>query len=113
MRTESDAVLLRIFFGEEDRHAGHALYEALVAAARERKMAGATVLHAPEGFGRSRYVRTERNVDSGARLPLVVEIVDTEERINAFLPLVGDMIESGLMTMEKVRAIYYRRAAPP
>ncbi|MGH6967699.1 MAG: DUF190 domain-containing protein [Stellaceae bacterium] len=113
MRTASDAVLLRIFVGEEDRHAGRATYEALVAKALEHKLAGATVLHAPEGFGRSRYVRTERNVDSGPRLPLVVEIVDTEERINQFVPVVSEMIESGLVTLEKVRAIHYRRSAPP
>ena len=113
MRAASDAVLLRIFVGEEDRHAGHATYEVLVAKAIEHELAGATVLHAPEGFGRSRYVHTERNVDSGARLPLVVEIVDSEDRINAFLPVVSATIESGLMTLEKVRAIHYRRAAPP
>lgn len=112
MRAASDAVLLRIFVGEEDRHAGRATYEALVAKALEHKLAGATVLHAPEGFGRSRYVRTERNIDSGARLPLVIEIVDSEDRIDGFLPVLNELIDSGLVTLEKVRAIHYRRAAP-
>lgn len=112
MGVASDAVLLRIFVGEEDRHAGRATYEALVTKALEHKLAGATVLHAPEGFGRSRYVRTERNVDSGARTPIVVEIVDTEDRINAFVRVVSDIIESGLMTLEKVRTIRPRRPDP-
>ncbi|HEV2160695.1 MAG TPA: DUF190 domain-containing protein [Stellaceae bacterium] len=112
MRAASDAVLLRIFVGEEDRHSGRATYEALVAKALEHKLAGATVLHAPEGFGRSRYVRSERNVDSGACAPMVVEIVDTEDRINAFVSVVSDMIESGIMTLEKVRAFRSRRPDP-
>lgn len=109
MRVAFDAVLLRIFVGEEDRYAGRATYEALVAKALEHKLAGATVLHAPEGFGRSRYVRAERNVDSGALAPIVVEIVDTEDRINAFVPVISDMIESGLVTLEKVRVFHSRR----
>jgi uncharacterized protein len=72
-------------------------------------MAGATVLPGPEGFGRSRYVRSELNVDAGLRLPVVVEIIDSEEQINRFLPIVHEMVESGLVTLEKVRAIRYRR----
>ena len=113
MRVASEAVLLRIFVGEEDRHAGHALCEALVTTALDRKMAGATVLYAPEGFGRSRYVRSELNVDSGSRLPMVVEIVDSQDQIDRFLPILEEMVESGLVTLEKVRAIRYCRAGPP
>lgn len=108
-----EAVLLRIFIGEEDRFRGHALYEALVEAARRQAMAGATVLYAPEGYGRSRRVRSERNVDSGARLPMVVEIVDAPEQIDRFLPVLNEMVESGLVTMEKVRTIRYRPHAAP
>ena len=73
------------------------------------KMAGATVLPSPEGFGRSRWVRSELIVDAGPRLPMVVEIVDSEENVDRFLPMLHEMVESGLVTLEKVRAIHYRR----
>jgi PII-like signaling protein len=109
MSVPTEAVLLRIFVGEEDQYGGHALFKSLVTKALEMKMAGATVLPGPEGFGRSRYVRSELNVDAGPRLPMVVEIVDREENINRFIPVLHEMVESGLVTLEKVRAIYYRR----
>ena len=109
MRVPVDAILLRVFVGEEDRYDGRSLYQAIVATALERRMAGATVLPGPDGFGVSRSVRTELNVDAGPRCPMVVEIVDTEEEINRFLPVINEMIESGLVTMERVRAIRYRR----
>ena len=109
MRVPVDAILLRVFVGEEDRYEGRSLYQAIVATALERRMAGATVLPGPDGFGVSRSVRTELNVDAGPHSPMVVEIVDTEARINDFLPVIDEMIESGLVTMEKVRAIRYRR----
>lgn len=109
MSIAEDAVLLRIFMGEEDQYQGRPLYQAIVAQARAAKLAGATVLPGPEGFGRSRYIRSELNVDAGLRVPMVVEIVDSEAQIHAFLPRVHDMVESGLVTLEKVRAIYYRR----
>jgi uncharacterized protein len=109
MRAPVDAILLRVFVGEEDRYEGRSLYQAIVATALERRMAGATVLPGPDGFGVSRSVRTEVNVDAGPRSPIVVEIVDTEAQINDFLPVINEMIESGLVTMERVRAIRYRR----
>lgn len=109
MRRPVEAILLRVFVGEEDRYGGRSLYQAIVATALERRMAGATVLPGPDGFGISRSVRTELNVDAGPRSPMVVEIVDTEDEINRFLPVINDMIESGLVTMERVRAIRYRR----
>jgi uncharacterized protein len=105
----AEAVLLRVFVGEDDRYYGRALYQAIVAKALEEKMAGATVLPGPEGFGRSRYVRSELSVDAGPRLPMVVEIVDSAEQIDRFLPVLGEMVESGLVTLERVRAIHYRR----
>lgn len=108
MGTFAEAVLLRVVVGEEDRYGGRALYQAIVSRALKEKMAGATVLSAPEGFGRSRYVRSELNVDAGPRLPMVVEIVDSEEKIDRFLPIVHEMLESGLVTLEKVRAKRYR-----
>ena len=109
MGVVTEAVLLRVFVGEEDRYHGRVLYEAIVAKALERKMAGATVLPGPEGFGRSSHVRSELNVDAGPRRPMVVEIVDSEDRIDRFLPVLHEMVESGLVTLEKVRAIRYRR----
>ncbi len=109
MRASVEAVLLRVFVGEEDRYEGRSLYQAIVATALERRMAGATVLPGPDGFGISRSIRTELNVDAGPRSPMVVEIVDSEDQINRFLPVLNDMVESGLVTLEKVRAIRYRR----
>lgn len=77
--------------------------------ALEQKLEGATVLPGPDGFGQSRHVRSELSIDAGPRSPMIVEIVDREERINSFLPYLQDMVDSGLMTLEKVRAIRYRR----
>ena len=109
MHPPVEAVLLRVFVGEEDRYKGRSLYQAIVATALERRMAGATVLPGPDGFGVSRSLRTELNIDAGPRSPMVVEIIDSEDQINRFLPVLNDMVESGLVTMEKVRAIRYRR----
>lgn len=106
-----EATLLRIFVGENDRLHGHLLYRALVEKAQEMKMAGATVLPAPVGFGQSRMMRSELNVDAAPYLPIVIEIVDTEENIARFLPAIDGMIDSGLVTLEKVRAAFYRKAA--
>jgi uncharacterized protein len=89
MRTPVEAMLLRIFVGEEDRYQGRSLYQAIVMAALERRMAGATVLRGPEGFGISRSFRTEINVEAGARGPVVIEIVDTEKQISGFLPILN------------------------
>jgi len=123
MRAAVEAILLRVFVGEEDRYEGQPLYQAIVMSALQWRMAGATVLPGPDGFGTSRSIRTELNVDAGPRGPMIVEIVDTEEQINRFLPVLNSMIGSGLVTLERVRAIRYRRpdrlnsavpdAAPP
>ena len=109
MGTVVDAVLLRIFVGEDDRYHGQFLYEVIVAKALEQGMAGATVLPAPEGFGPSKRLRTEANVDAGPRLPVAIEIVDTQEAIDNFLPVVHDIVQSGLVTLGTVRAIHYQR----
>jgi uncharacterized protein len=100
-----EAVLLRVFVGEDDRHGEVALYQAIVERALAMRMAGATVLPGPEGFGPSRHIRSELSVDAGPRQPMVVEIVDSEEHINRFLPVLDSMVESGLVTLEKVRVI--------
>jgi PII-like signaling protein len=109
MRPSVEAVLLRVFVGEEDRYQGRPLYQAIVATALETHMAGATVLPGSDGYGISRSIRNELNVDAGPRNPMVVEIVDRENQIDRFLLLLNDMVESGLVTLEKVRAIRYRR----
>jgi uncharacterized protein len=105
----TEAVLLRVFLQEEDRYGRHALYKAIVARALEEKMAGATVLPGPLGFGRLRRVRSELNVDAGLGLPMVIELVDSAEQIDRFLPILNEMVDSGVVTLEKVRAIRYRR----
>jgi PII-like signaling protein len=105
----AEATLLRIFIAENDRLHGRPLYHVLVEKAREMKMAGATVLPAPAGFGQSRMVRSEINVDAGPHLPIVIEIIDSEEKIAGFLPAIDGMIDSGLVTLEKVRVAFYRK----
>lgn len=107
-RTE-DAVLLRIFIGERARHRGHPLYEAIVRAARDAGLAGATVLRGMMGYGHTGRIGAAKILDLSDDLPLVVEIVDAEARIEAFLPTLEGMIGSGLATLEKVRVL--RRSA--
>jgi uncharacterized protein len=108
MLQPTEAVLLRVFLGEDDHYGHRSLCQAIVARALEMQMAGATVLPGPAGFGHSRVVRSELSIDAGPRLPLVVEIVDTKEQIERFLPALDEMMESGLITIEKVRAIHFR-----
>jgi PII-like signaling protein len=107
MQLPRDAMLLRIFVGEDDRAEGLPLYEAIVLKARERQLAGATVLRGPMGFGRSSRLHTAKILRLSEDLPFIVEIVDTEERINAFLPELERIMGSGLVTLEKVRVIRY------
>jgi PII-like signaling protein len=108
MQIPHEAVLLRIFIGESDRWQHQPLYEAIVLKARERHLAGATVLRGPMGFGKSSRLHTAKILRLSADLPLVIEIVDSEEKINAFLPVLDPMIGGGLVTLEKVRVIEYR-----
>jgi uncharacterized protein len=107
MQLPKDAVLLRIFIGEDDRADGRPLYEAIVTAAREMHIAGATVLRGPMGFGRSSRLHTAKILRLSEDLPMVVEIVDAEERIQALLDLIEPMIGSGLVTLEKVQVLRY------
>ena len=108
MEIPNDATLLRIFIGESDRHEHKPLYEAIVLKARELHLAGATVLRGPMGFGKSSRLHTAKILRLSMDLPVVVEIVDSEEKINAFLPVLGPMIGGGLITLEKVKVIEYR-----
>jgi hypothetical protein len=101
------ATLLRIFMGENDRYEHRPLYEAIVLRAREVHLAGATVLRGPMGFGRSSRLHTAKILRLSEDLPMVVEIVDSEEKINAFLPELDGMMGSGLVTMERVQVLQY------
>jgi PII-like signaling protein len=110
MDIPKDAVLLRIFFGEDDRFEHQPLYEAIVQKAREQHLAGATVLRGPMGFGHSSRLHTAKILRLSFDLPIVVEIVDTEAKINEFLPLLDSMMASGLITLEKVQVLQYGKA---
>jgi uncharacterized protein len=103
METPRDAILLRVFIGDADRAAGRPLYSAIVQAALKAGLAGATALHGPLSYGHGRRVNFEFNTDAPGNLPMVVEIVDAEDRIQAFLPQLDELIGSGLVTLEKVQ----------
>ena len=107
MQIPKQATLLRVFVGEDDRHGHQPLYQAIVLKAREMHMAGATVLRGPMGFGHSSRLHTAKILRLSEDLPIVVEIVDGEERINAFLPVLDGMMTSGLITLERVEVLQY------
>jgi PII-like signaling protein len=107
MQIPKQAVLLRIFIGEDDQCDGRPLYEAIVLKAREMHLAGATVLRGPMGFGASSRLHTTKILRLSEDLPLVIEIVDAEDKVNAFLPALDGMMSSGLVTLEKVQVLQY------
>jgi len=111
MQIPEDAVLLRIFIGENDRWQHKPLYEAIVLKARELHLGGATVLRGPMGFGRTSRLHTAKILNLSTDLPLVIEIVDSEANISAFLPVIDEMITGGLVTLEKVKVLHYRGEA--
>ncbi|MFQ5719647.1 MAG: DUF190 domain-containing protein [Acidobacteriota bacterium] len=104
--------LLRIFVGESDHHEGQPLYEWLVRAARREGLAGATVLRGLEGFGRNSRLHTAKILRLSMDLPIIIEIVDTIDKIEAFLPIIDDAVKDGLATVEKVDIRFYRSAQP-
>src|SRR5207344_419965 len=108
MQIPREAMLLRIFIGESDRWEHKPLYEALVLKAREMHLAGATVLRGSMGFGKSSRLHTTKILRLSMDLPLIIEIVDTEDKINSFLPVLDEMMKGGLVTLEKARVIHYR-----
>ena len=108
MQIPHEAVLLRIFIGESDRWEHKPLYEAIVLKAREAHLAGATVLRGPMGFGKSSRLHTAKILRLSMDLPMVIEIVDSDEKIQAFLPTLDPMMGGGLLTMEKVKVVDYR-----
>jgi hypothetical protein len=107
MQMPKQAMLLRIFIGENDKCDGRPLYEAIVMKAREMQLAGATVLRGPMGFGQSSLIHTDKILRLSMDLPLVIEIVDSEEKINGFLPVLDGMMDSGLVTLEKLQVLQY------
>lgn len=113
MTLPRDGQLLRIFIGESDRWGGLPLYEAIVQEARQRGLAGATVFRGFEGFGARSRIHTARILRLSEDLPIVVEIVDTEEKIQAFLPALDEMVKEGLATVEKATVIFYRAGGRP
>jgi uncharacterized protein len=107
MPLEEKAVLLRIFIDESDRFDHHPLYEAIVLKAREQELAGAMVLRGPMGFGHSSRLRTAEVLRLSEDLPVVVEIIDSEQKISAFLPLLDEMMKGGLISLSEVRILRY------
>ena len=103
-----DGYLLRVFVGESDRHGHRPLYEVIVLKAREAGLAGATVLRGVMGFGRHSFIHTTKILPLSEDLPMVVEIVDSQEKIEGFLPALDEMISDGLVTLERVKVIHYR-----
>lgn len=110
MQIPQDAMLLRIFTGEDEKCGRAPLYEAIVLKAREMHLAGATVLRGPMGFGKSSRLHTTKILRLSEDLPLVIEIVDAEEKIMKFVEVLNGMIGSGLVTLEKVKVLQYGRA---
>ena len=111
MQLPEDALLLRIYIDESDRSQHQPLYEAIVLKARELHLAGATVLRGPMGFGAASRIHTAKILRLSMDLPMVIEIVDTEEKVNTLLPFLDEMMGGGLVTLERVKVIHYRHAA--
>lgn len=108
MKLEGDGTLLRIYIGESDRWEHAPLYEAIVLKAREAGLAGATVLRGPIGFGANSRVHTSKILRLSEDLPMIVEIADRDEKIQSFLPVLDEMVQEGLVTLEKVHIVMYR-----
>lgn len=108
MKLEGEAQLLRIFIGESDRWQSQPLYEAIVLKARQLNLAGATVLRGPMGFGADSRLHTAKVLRLSEDLPIIIEIVDSEQKIATLLPHIDQMVTEGLVTLEKVRVVKYR-----
>ena len=113
MKVPREGQLLRVFVGESDRWKGKPLFEAIVQEARRRGLAGATVFRGFEGFGAHSLIHTSRILRLSQDLPILIEIVDAEEKIQEFLPVLDDMVQEGLVTVEKATVIFYRAGDPP
>src|SRR2546426_11971458 len=113
MKVEREAKLLRVFIGEHARWQHQPLYEAIVMKARDLGLAGATVLRGPMGFGAHSRLHTAKILRLSEDLPVIIEIVESEQKIQSFLPELDKMVGDGLITLEKVRVITYRAKAAP
>lgn len=108
MKLPENGMLLRIFIGESDSHHGKALYEQIVLKARELNLAGATVTRGIMGFGADSRMHTAKLLRLSEDLPIIIELVDTEENLNKMIPFLDETVQEGLITLEKVRVIKYR-----
>jgi PII-like signaling protein len=108
MKLPEEGMLLRIFIGESDSFRGKPLYEQIVLKARELNLAGATVIHGTMGFGAGSRIHTAKIVRLSEDLPIIVELVDTEEKLNSLMPFLDETVEEGLITMERVKVVKYR-----
>ena len=108
MKIPQEGKLLRIFIGEADKWQGRSLYEAIVALAREEGLAGATVVKGMMGYGCKSHMHTAKFLRLSEDLPVIVEIVDSDEKIQAFLPKLDPMVREGLVTLERAQVIWYR-----
>ncbi|HEX5820880.1 MAG TPA: DUF190 domain-containing protein [Solirubrobacterales bacterium] len=108
MKLEGEGKLLRIFIGESDKHGRKPLYQAIVEMLREEGMAGATVLRGIEGFGATSHLHTARILRLSEDLPIVIEVADTAERIEAIMPRIDEMVSDGMVTLERVEVVTYR-----
>ena len=109
MKLPEEGMLLRIYIGESDSFKGKPLYEQIVLKARELNLAGATVIHGTMGFGAGSRIHTSKIVRLSEDLPIIVELVDTEEKLNSLMPFLDETVEEGLITMERVKVVKYRR----
>ncbi len=107
MKLAGEGVLLRIFIGESDKHDGKPLYKQIVHKAKEDNLAGATVLRGMMGFGANSRVKSTSILRLSEDLPLVIEVIDFEDKIKAFLPILDELMDDGLVTMEKVQVVKY------
>jgi uncharacterized protein len=112
VKLSGEGMLVRVFIGESDHWHGKPLYEAIVLRAREEGIAGATVVRGIEGYGATSHLRTTRLLELSSDLPLVIEIVDQADRIEAFLPKLDEMVGDGLVTTERVHVVTYRGSEP-
>ena len=108
MRLAGEGKLLRLFIGESDRWHGKPLYQAIVERVREEGLAGATVVRGIEGFGADSHLHTSRILRLSEDLPIVIEIVDTPERIDRVVPILDEMVDEGMLTLERVQIVSYR-----
>jgi PII-like signaling protein len=111
MNLPTDSLLVRVYIGESDRAEHRPLYEAIVLRARQAGLAGATVLRGAMGFGASSHLHTAKVLRLSIDLPLIIEIVDSEEKINAFLPQLQELVGGGMITLEKIRVVHYGHGA--